>query len=833
MTIALVFSLSCAAFAAASEPAGISGFGEIQGSKTAECTGDGAYKVTLSVPGVDTTVSVDERLYNEVIIMVDGSDSQSDRTGNFSALKSTLKSVGDKLLTEDGHTHLTLMGFGFSAKTVMSISTPAELDSLLAALNQDDLLYGVSATNCEVGFTWVTNYLNCSANLNEAVVIFTSDGQTNADEEPWDWSSWKEHTEWYYKGMSAPDIIATGIQAQKTAVLGGADFLDATKTLYRELCEAYVSEPSEEAIDAIGEAIAAEPVAWADAVWADMFHAYGLEYGENCTASSSEFEHALFEYTRKLDPNYEELVDMFLMLIMNYGKYQRDYYAGRTEYGFRAAEACDVLAGNAKVKNLYLVGYPGSIAGAHWMNPDATVENKVSKNEKVAFLSSTDFQGALSDLQMQVEATIVKTPISDPVVTDPMSKWVNFDPATLAIASEGETIWTYEKGWLIPEGSRPVSGDPIVVSNDPETGRPVISWKIKDGALILTDRFTLTYSVTMNTEAEGFVHGKEYPLNDPTDVTYLNSEGEKTKVDIEVPAGKTPAQSVTVNYYSYDTEEELKEPVTTKPVAKGSEYDVTSEHLKEIITEDGKEYVFIEATGDDETGILDGDKEVNLYYVEKPQYTVTVNYYLYGTNMKLADSVETDPEYDGSDYDVTECLRYTVLKDGEAYFYEYRNGDGLSGTLDGNKEINLYYVYPVYEPIIAGGGTEETEEPEAEPEEEKLEEPAEEPAEETLEEEPEEETAEEPAEETEELAEETEDLAEETEDLADPGTPLGNAPVLISTEDELEDMPEDPVPLADVPATGDSTGIWAVLTLAAAGLTAAYTVICRKKKSSR
>lgn len=91
LVLAIICCFAPAAFAAANEQqaAGdISGFGTIQGSKIAVPTGNtGEYEITVSVPGVDTTVDASERLYNEVIVMVDGSNSQDERTGNFTRLR--------------------------------------------------------------------------------------------------------------------------------------------------------------------------------------------------------------------------------------------------------------------------------------------------------------------------------------------------------------------------------------------------------------------------------------------------------------------------------------------------------------------------------------------------------------------------------------------------------------------------------------------------------------------------------------------------------------------------------------------------------------------------
>ena len=640
LTIAMLLGCFSTAFASTSNPRiadpgkivpvltdpvqGGNGFGEIEGSKTAEEIGEGEYEITVSVPGVDTEVNPDEKLYNELIVMIDGSDSQSSNIGK---LKETIKKIGSKVLTDDGRTHLTLMGFGYSAKTVDSYSTYSELVAKLDEIDQDSFLYGVSATNCEVGFNWINDYVKNSKNLNEAVVVFSSDGETNLDEEPWDWSMMYDADTLHWKDKTGSFLVENiGIPVQEECVLNNdAPLLDASLTLIAKYApEMSVDTTSSGAIKAISALIADHPKEWVENLLTDMFAAKGLVYGPDCKISASAFEHILWDYVRDLGHGYElrsdGLADLFLCLILDMGTQMTDYYAGRgnDEFGSRAADACDNLGANEKVKNIYLIGYKyhdGKEPVNHWMNPASSVDARIT-TEKAIFTESKNFDGVIDLLQGEVLETIVKMPVNDPVVTDPMSKWVTLDEDSIAVLCDGEIIWTATDGWLIPENDRPVSGEPVDVTIDRATGRPVISWAIKDGALVITDRYALTYTVTMNTEAEGYIPGTDYPLNDPTDVTYKNEDQELVKVDIKVPEGRTPGQKVTVNYYISGTETKLEDSVETAPAPKYSEYDVTGSHL-DTITKDGKTYVLVYASGDPEEGTLDGDKVVNLYYVEQ------------------------------------------------------------------------------------------------------------------------------------------------------------------------------------------------------------------------
>lgn len=69
-------------------------------------------------------------------------------------------------------------------------------------------------------------------------------------------------------------------------------------------------------------------------------------------------------------------------------------------------------------------------------------------------------------------------------------------------------------------------------------------------------------------------------------------------------------------------------------------------------------------------------------------YTVTVNYLDKATGEKIGDSFITEKARENTVYDVTERNKIAF----EGYDYDSTSGDLLTGTLDGNKVINVYYV---------------------------------------------------------------------------------------------------------------------------------------------
>lgn len=148
-------------------------------------------------------------------------------------------------------------------------------------------------------------------------------------------------------------------------------------------------------------------------------------------------------------------------------------------------------------------------------------------------------------------------------------------------------------------------------------------------------------------------------------------------------------------------------------------------------------------------------------------YTLTVRYLEEGTNQVLADPYTTSKPANIS-YDVTDYTGKTI----EGYTLSQVTGDPITGTMNGNKEIIVYYTAD-------------------------------------------------------------EDLTDpETPLNPDPGdgTDIGDGEVPLNL-DPGTDVPDTDVPTTDIPETGDSMGLWLALAAMSAGGLAVLTLSERRKKA--
>ena len=113
-----------------------------------------------------------------------------------------------------------------------------------------------------------------------------------------------------------------------------------------------------------------------------------------------------------------------------------------------------------------------------------------------------------------------------------MSKWVDLDISSIRIYEDDQVIYEHGKGWLTD--NQPAV-NPITLSTT-QDGHDMITWRIKDGPLLYSDRYFLKYIVTVDETVEGFEYGTLYPANDPTYVEYIDEKGEKQSVQVKVPA---------------------------------------------------------------------------------------------------------------------------------------------------------------------------------------------------------------------------------------------------------------------------------------------------------
>ncbi len=501
------------------------------GEKTASPTGsEGEYEVRVDVPGRFETTG-----YNELIIMVDASTSQS---GNFPILKQMLLGLAKELVAEDSSIHITLMGFGVGPKHAGTFSSYASLAAFLETATQEDLLQERSATNCEVGFEFVREYIEGSDKLKNAIVLFTSDGEANLDETPRDWSKWAD-PDVFATLWEIPGLTQYFIGVEVGHIMGGYEPISATAEMFPDEAAAVAAAMTEygiqsdehiEAAMALYDAMMANADAYITKVLQHVFAYSGLNWSEKQTAADVEraFQAYFRAYPGTADANaYESYMNLYYIILGNTGKrFSPDKYT-------RAAAASAQLMANEKVVSLYHVGY--SSATNNWMNPEKGYFSAYDSS-KLKYFYNSEFAGVAENIG-DLAYELITTGYFDVTVTDPMSKWVILDEESIKIYnnSTGELLWQYGQGWLTDVHL--TEGEPISVSVNAD-GQPEITWRVKDGYLLTADRYSMRYIVNIDEHAPGFQPGIEYPLNDPTSVAYTDAEGQPHTNPLDVPDGK-------------------------------------------------------------------------------------------------------------------------------------------------------------------------------------------------------------------------------------------------------------------------------------------------------
>jgi len=124
-----------------------------------------------------------------------------------------------------------------------------------------------------------------------------------------------------------------------------------------------------------------------------------------------------------------------------------------------------------------------------------------------------------------------------------MGSYVNFGGLVYSQYTDGDVTALAEKMKkdlnARPEGQRYIhyfGPDDTMELN--ENGRYEITWRIKDGALLYTDRYSLRYVVEVDETAEGFRYDTFYPANDYTYATYTDENGDPQLAEIPVPEVK-------------------------------------------------------------------------------------------------------------------------------------------------------------------------------------------------------------------------------------------------------------------------------------------------------
>ena len=474
------------------------------------------YEVTIDVPGRDG-----DNRHDEVILMVDGSYSMDNE---WPAMKEAINTIGATVLNGSGTTQLTLMAFGMGDNIVLEHVKDA--DALAAALGAlpGNLLYGRSSTNCEAGFDGVANYIeNHDETLKDAHVIFISDGNVNTDETlrafDANWQTWTKF-----------GALAVAQEAFAGTVMNGENLPKAFATVFGDR---FAGATREEIVSSAfgGEVTDEEFIAFAEQLWTDVYAYSGLTRGFAYPVSVA--ERAFVKYDKEMGTYIQDLF------------YYTTYKSAYVTYGDRWTRtpiAADELAAMDEVASMYVVDYDSYTA---WMDTGIT-------SEKSTFVQSNGIAGLCEALAGAL-TNLAKTPFNDVVVTDYMSKWVNFIPGTEKVIDKNsdQVIWSAKDGWT--EGvAKTTEMDPPVVwevvdSNEypdefdkdteiNENGTIYkLTWYVKDGAMLRSDNYRLAYEVTVDTAEPGFKYDTDYPANGKTELTYKDENGEEQKNLIEVP----------------------------------------------------------------------------------------------------------------------------------------------------------------------------------------------------------------------------------------------------------------------------------------------------------
>ena len=288
-----------------------------------------------------------------------------------------------------------------------------------------------------------------------------------------------------------------------------------------------------------------EFIAFAEQLWTDVYAYSGLTRGEAYPVSDA--ERAFVKYDKE---NGTYIQDLF---------YYTTYKSAYVTYGdrwTRTPAAANALADMEEVNHLYIVDYDAETA---WMKLG---------HDKSTFVLSSGIAGLVEALGSTI-TTLATTPYNNVTVTDYMSKWVNIDLSTLKIVDNvtGATLWTYNGGWA--EGVTPltaespidvklVTGEELAAGGLDVAGNMngdiyLLTWRVKDGALLRSDNYSMVYEVTVDTEENGYKAGTLYPANGYTDLTYTDPNGTNYTNEIEVPNVKTEApKPTTIRFNSGD-----------------------------------------------------------------------------------------------------------------------------------------------------------------------------------------------------------------------------------------------------------------------------------------
>ena len=344
---------------------------------------------------------------------------------------------------------------------------------------------------------------------------------------------------------------------------------------------------------------------------------------------------------------------------------------------------------------LYTVAY--DLADGYY-----TVNNMGAKQWLTAF--STQMISADSDIfdGLGQVAEIIINQAKAWILTDPMGELINYVPDE-------------DSGVFVGTTDELADSDAVLKFN---TDAKTLTWDLKSDTIHREKQgnywvYEFTYSIKLDTAAEGFDETKDYATNGTTTLTYmLTEDGElqsellETELVVPVVEGTRPQVGYTIEYYKMDrtTGEYPAEPNnTTSGTAKLWTTVTAPEGYETKYSEDGYHFSY----GQTALLLTENGMVMRLYYDLTPA-NVIVNHYVVTTNKTDGGDVVTGPTKVNADWypngywkgdsftnesflnkDVYTLVDSVVGADGETYTTDAYENVTLNG---GTTVINLYYT---------------------------------------------------------------------------------------------------------------------------------------------
>ena len=254
-----------------------------------------------------------------------------------------------------------------------------------------------------------------------------------------------------------------------------------------------------------------------------------------------------------------------------------------------------------------------------------TVSNFLKDNiasSGMAHVASDDSE-SLKEAFEEIYKSIEQGLSSGFTVTDPMGEFIQLDKSS------------------IKDATAKVNGNTITWT--PTTG------EVSEKNGVKTYTYTLTYTVKLDTAANGFVDGKYYATNDDTTLKFKDGETNQT-LHFNVPGVKGTAPKYTVTYKYTNS------PDDAPPVPEAASYRIHTDNIKVAAPPTLTGYDFSGWTTEDvsvnENGTFKMPGKAVTFtgtWTPKTDLSYTVHYYWNGTNDKVAPDKTVDSQTFGTE----------------------------------------------------------------------------------------------------------------------------------------------------------------------------------------